>query len=204
MTLHYRNNLNGLSIQITSATATLTDLLLQTSSISRYIRLEARCGNTQCGVPEFQVGPISNATLFIGDSYTYTPKPFVVGTQTTPNTTPSNTLTVNGTLSCSGQISGKMFFCAGKVNADGTKAFTSSSGLTDFTCSVSSNVYITTFTSSHPAGANYVTQVTGQGAIGNVSSSTVPTATGFIALLYSTSTTWPTAATAPCFFTVLH
>ena len=39
------------------------------------------------------------------------------------NATPSNTLTVNGTLACSGQMAGKMFVCVGKVNSDGTKAF---------------------------------------------------------------------------------
>ena len=126
MSLQYRNNLNGLSIQTTSSTATLTELLLQTASISRYFRLEARSSYTQCGVPEFQVGLLSNPTLIVGNNYTYTPGPFVVGTQATANTTPSNTLTINGTLSCSGQMTGKMFFCAVKVNADGTKAFTSS------------------------------------------------------------------------------
>ena len=77
----------------------------------------------------------------LGDNYAYTPRPFVVGTQATANAIPSNTVTVNGTLACSGQISGKMFFCAGKVNADGTKAVKSPSSLADFVCSVSSNVY---------------------------------------------------------------
>ena len=133
-----------------------------TSLQSRYIRLEARSSFTQCGVPEFQIGPISNATPFVGDNYTYTPRPFVVGTQATANTTPTNTLTVNGTLACSGQMTGKMFFCAGKVNSDGTKAFTSSSSLSDFTSS--SNGFNITYGSSHPAGANYVVQVTAQGA----------------------------------------
>jgi hypothetical protein len=137
-----------------------TDLLMQTASISRNFRLEARSAFTQCGVPEFQIGQLSNATLLVGDNYTYTPRPFVVGTQSTANTTPSNTLAVHGTLACSGRMTGKMFPCAGKVNADGTKTFTSSSGLTDFTCSVSSNVYQTRFNSSHTS-ANYVIQITG-------------------------------------------
>ena len=88
------------------------------------MRLEARSGFTQCGAPELQLGRSSSsgATLFLGDHYAYTPRPFVVGTQATTNTTPSNTLTLNGTLACSGRMSGKMFLCAGKVNADGTKA----------------------------------------------------------------------------------
>ena len=115
----------------------------------------------------------------------------------------TGTISVNGTLACSGQMTVKMFFCASKVNANGTKSFTSSSGLTDFTCPVSSNHYTITFGASHPSGANYVIQVTRQGAIANVSNSTVPTATGFKAVVYSASTTWPTAATAPFFFSVL-
>ena len=72
-----------------------------------------------------------------------------------------------------------MFFCAGKVDADGTKAVLSPNSLADFACSVSSNVYQITFGTSHPAGANYVIQVSGQGSVATVSSSTVPTATGF-------------------------
>ena len=100
-------------------------------------------------MPEFKIGRRGNATLVVGDNYTYTPRPIVVGTQATANTTPTNTLTLNGTLACSGQMSGKMFFCAGKVNANGTQAFTSSSSLSDFACSVSSNVYQVTFNSSH-------------------------------------------------------
>ena len=83
-------------------------------------------------------------------------------------------------------MTGKMFFCAGKVNANGTKAFTSSSSLCDFKCSVSSNVFQISFGSSH-ASANYVVQLTGQGVVATVSSSIVPTATGFRVVLYSTS-----------------
>ena len=69
--------MNGLSIQTTSATATLTDLLMQTASIARYIRLEARSAFTQCGVPEFQF----SYHFFIGDNYSCTIQPFIVGTQ---------------------------------------------------------------------------------------------------------------------------
>ena len=86
--------MNGLSIT-TSATATLTDLLMPTAAISRYTRLEARSAFTRCGVPAFEIGLINIATLIVGDNYTYTPRPFVVGTQATANTTPSNTLTWN-------------------------------------------------------------------------------------------------------------
>ena len=91
----------------------------------------------------------------------------------------------------------KMFVCAGKVNADGTKAFLSSSSLADFACSVSSNVYQITFGTSHPAGANYVIKLTAQGAVANVWNSIVPTATGFRVVLYSIVSSWPTGATAP-------
>ena len=101
-------------------------------------------------------------------------------------------------------MTGKMFFCAGKVNADGTKAFTSSSGLIDFTFSVSSNTYQITFNSSHPVRANYVIQMTGQVAVAVVSGSVVPNATGFQAVLRSVAATWPTAVAQPFVFTVLH
>ena len=201
MSVRCRNNLNGLNIQTTSSTTTLTELLMQTSSMSRYFRLEARISSTRCGVPEFQIGLLSNPTLLVGDNYTYAPRPFVVGTQATANTMPSNTLTVNGTLACSGQMIGKMFFCAGKINADGAKAFTSLSGLTDFTCTGSNHQI--TFGTSHPAGTNYVTQVTAQGAIGNVSTNTL-TANSFTVVTYSAAATWPNAATAQLFFIVLH
>ena len=100
-------------------------------------------------------------------------------------------------------MSGKMFVCAGKVNADGTKAFTSSSGLTDFTCSVSNHVYQITVNSSHTS-ANYVIPITGQGAVATVSSSVAPAATGFQVVLYSTSAAWATTVAQPFFFTVLH
>ena len=73
-------------------------------------------------MPEFQIGPVGNATLHVGGTFAYSPKPFLVGTQATASTTPTNTLTINGTRACSGQMTGKMFFCVGKVNADGTKA----------------------------------------------------------------------------------
>ena len=55
-------------------------------------------------MPEFQIGPLSNATLFAGDNYIYAPRPFVVGTQSTANTTPSNTCTINGMLACGGRM----------------------------------------------------------------------------------------------------
>jgi hypothetical protein len=120
------------------------------------------------------------------------------------NPTFSGNVSISGTMACSSRMTGKMFFCAGKVNADGTKAFTSSSGWIDFTCSVSSNTYTITFNSSHPAGSNYVIQVTGQGAIATVLNTNPPTATSFRVVLYSASTTWPTTTTAPFSFSVLH
>ena len=98
---------------------------------------------------------------------------------------------------------GKMFFCVGKVNPNGSKAFTSSSSLYDFTCSVSSNVFQITFGSSHSAGANYVIQLIGQGVVATL----LPvyrTATGFQVVLYSTSAAWATTVAQPFFFTVLH
>ena len=100
-------------------------------------------------------------------------------------------------------MTGKMFFCSGKVNADGTKAFTSSSGLTDFTCSASSNVFQITFGSSHTS-ANYVIRITGQGVAATLSSSVAPTASGFQVVLISTSAAWATTVAQPFCFTVLH
>ena len=61
--------------------------LANTALNQRNIRLEARGDQTKCGVPGFLIG----GNLHIGDNYTYNPKPFVVGTQATPNTKPSNT-----------------------------------------------------------------------------------------------------------------
>ena len=99
-------------------------------------------------------------------------------------------------------MTGKMFFCAGKVNSNGTKAFTSSSGLTDFTCALSSNVFDIAVSSNHTC-ANYVVQITGQGAVATIHT-VAPTATGFQVVLYSTSAAWPTTIAQPFFFTVLH
>ena len=99
-----KNKLNGITIQNLNSTATVTDVALQTSSSIRYLRLEARSGFTQRGAPELQLGRSgpSAATLFLCDNYAYTPRPFVVGAQTAANTPLSNTLTVDGTLACSG------------------------------------------------------------------------------------------------------
>ena len=59
-----------------------------------------------------------------------------------------------------------------------------------------SNVFQITFNSSHTS-ANYVIQVTGQGAIANVSSSNVPTAIGVRVVMHSAASTWPTGTHAP-------
>ena len=114
LTLQNRDGLSVVSTLNTNGSSLRTDLVMQTaipttSLQQRYIRLEARSDRTQCGVPESQIGPVSKITLFLGDNYAYSPKPFLVGTQATANTTPSNTLTVNGTLACSGRMTGKMF-----------------------------------------------------------------------------------------------
>ena len=101
-------------------------------------------------------------------------------------------------------MTGNMFFCAGRINANGTKAFTSSSSLYDFTCSVSHNVYQIIFGSSHPAGANYVIEIAGFGAVATVSSEVAPTATSFQVVLYSTSSSWATLVSQPFYFTVAH
>ena len=70
-----------------------------------------------------------------------------------------------------------------------------SSGLSDFTCSVSSNVHQITLQSSHTS-ANYVIQLTGQGAVAIVHT-VAPTASGFQVVLYSTSAAWATTVAQP-------
>ena len=119
MQLQNREGVRGMSVQITNAELLLTDFVMQISTpsvIARNMRLESRSDWCLRVVPDIQIGrPGSGvATLFIGDVYACCPKPFVVGAQATANKTPSNTLTVNGTLSCSGQISGKMFSAVAK------------------------------------------------------------------------------------------
>ena len=57
---------------------------------------------------------------------------------------------------------------------------------------------------SHPSSANYIIQLTGQGAVATVSSSVAPTATGFQVVPYSAESTWPSGASQPFFFVVLH
>ena len=96
---------------------------------------------------------------------------------------------------CSGQMTANMFFCVGKVKANGTKAVMSSSSLTDFSCHVSSNVYQITFNSSHTS-ANYVIQTTGQGAVATVHT-VAPTAIGFQVVLYSASSAWAAVVSQP-------
>ena len=76
--------------------------------------------------------------------------------------------------------------------------------MADFVCSVSSNVYQISFGTSQSAGANYVIQVTAQGVVANVSSSTVPTAVGFRVVMCSAVSAWQTGTTAPRFFSVLQ
>ena len=66
------------------------------------------------------------------------------------------------------------------------------------------NTYTITFNSNYSSGANYVIQVTGQGAVATVLNTNPPTATGFRVVLYSAATTWPTTVQAPFSFSVLH
>ena len=94
-------------------------------------------------------------------------------------------------------MTGKIFLCAGKAYANGTPTFTSSSSLYDFACSVSSNVC------SNHTSANYVIQITGQGAVATVHT-VAPTATSFQVVLYSTSAAWATTIAQPFFFILLH
>ena len=76
--------------------------------------------------------------------------------------------------------------------------------LVDFTTSVTSGTYTITFGTSHPAGANYVIQLSGQNVVATVSSSNVPTAAAVRVVLYSLSASWATPTVQPLFLCVLH
>ena len=106
-------------------------------------------------------------------------------------------------MTSTGQISGKTVFCAGKVNTNGSKAFTSASSLVDFTpSSAGTGLYAITFASAHPSGASYVIQITGLGCVAAIRTGVPITSTGFGIVCYSTSGSW-TAANSPFYFTVL-
>jgi hypothetical protein len=214
-------------IERTSTTITLAELHFKVyNNIIRTIRLENRSGNTLTGAPSFQLGTAGSPTLSIGDNYARVTNKLWIGAQISQDTTPSDQLTVYGSasiltsvscgslttsgavscssISCSGKVSGYTTFCSGKVNADGSKAFKSASSEVDFTpSSTGTGTYAITFTSAHPAGANYVIQVSGVSCVTAVRTGVSIPSTSFGIVCYNSSGSW-TAGNNPFYFTVLY
>ena len=95
LTLANRGGQNGVLISTANTTATVTDLVLQTAvaSSNRNIRLESRTDFCKTGQHSLQIG----ASLSAGDNYVNATRLYI-GTQPTVNTTPTDLLTVNGTV----------------------------------------------------------------------------------------------------------
>ena len=75
----------------------------------------------------------------------------------------------------------------------------------DFTSSlVSTGVYTITFSSAHPAGANYVVQVTGINCVASIRNTLLPSSTGFGVVCWSAGGTWPTGQNNAYYFTVSY
>ena len=96
-----RSGQNGFVMSTENTTATVTDLALVNgaSNSQRTIRLESRAAFYTTGIHSLQIGLVSGTpTLSIGDTYANITNKLYVGTQTTVNSTPSDTLTVNGSI----------------------------------------------------------------------------------------------------------
>ena len=108
-------------------------------------------------------------------------------------------------ISCSGKVSGYTTFCSGKVNTDGTKAFTSASSEVDFTVTnPSTGTYLITYSYAHPAGSNYVIQLTSYYSLVSVRSVVAPSSTGFGVVTWAASTPFPTGQNNAFYFTVAY
>jgi hypothetical protein len=116
----------------------------------------------------------------------------------------SNSITCPS-INCSGKVSGYTSFCSGKINSDGTKAFKSASSEVDFTSSlISTGTYTITFSSAHPAGANYVIQLTSYYSVVSVRSTVAPSSTGFGVVTWAASSPFPTGQNNAFYFTVAY
>ena len=108
-------------------------------------------------------------------------------------------------ISCSGKVSGYTTFCSGKVNADGSKAFKSASSEVDFTSSsTGTGTYSINFASAHPAGVNYVIEITGVSCVASVRTGVSITNTSFGVVTWNSTGTWSTGGNNPFYFTVLY
>ena len=97
ISLANRNGQNGVVISTNHATATLTDLVLQThvANSARNIRVESRTSSCTTGQHSLQFALAGSASLSAGDNYVNVNRLYI-GTQPTANTTPTALLTVNG------------------------------------------------------------------------------------------------------------
>ena len=108
-------------------------------------------------------------------------------------------LTVAGDASITGKISSATMnvssnvtmpgytFCSGLVSAAGVK--TTSTGQVSYTSSrTSAGLYVITFGSAHPLGANYIVNVTAQGSLVTIRNTVLPTSTSFQVVSYTLGT----------------
>ena len=91
-------------------------------------------------------------------------------------------------------------FCSGLVTSAGVK--TTATGQVGYTSSWTSiGIYVITFASAHPVGANYIVLVSAQGYGASVRNTIAPTSTSFQVATYTWGTT--TSADATFSFMVL-
>ena len=123
-------------------------------------------------------------------------------TSITGSLTSSGLITANAGLTVAGNVTMPGYtFASGLVSAAGAKI--TSTGQVNWSSSMASNgLYLITFTSAHPLGANYIVHVTSQGGTAAVRGSTYsPTSTTFGVHSLALGTGTPTAL--PFSFTVL-
>lgn len=102
---------NGFVVETYDTTTTLCDFALKNGSTNslRSIRLESRTGSYTTGQHSLQFGLMTaTPTLSIGDNYATFTK-LNIGTQATPNTTPTDFLTINGTTKCTSTVTATSF-----------------------------------------------------------------------------------------------
>ena len=113
-----------------------------------------------------------------------------MGSYTSPGTNP---LSVTGTVSMPGYI-----FCSGLVTSAGVK--TTATGQVSYTSSrTTTGIYVITFASAHPLGANYIVIVTAQGYGASVRNTIAPTSLSFQVATY----TWGATTSADAIFSFM-
>ena len=105
------------------------------------------------------VGSLTCTALATVGSLTSTGLATIGSLQCNGTATVINNLTVGGTINCSGVNAYALCWASGKVTSAG--AAMSTQGANPWTVAkLSTGVYRVTFTTAHPAGANYTTLVT--------------------------------------------